>query len=648
MKRFSIALSVLLGLIFCLALAQAAGAQAPERDMAREQAILDRLAAINPEAVPYFQGATGAADAGDYFSAKAGYERVLALAPDFPDALRRLSYVESDLGNDAASITLAQRAVNLDPTPINQMAAAQALLSNGDQSDDQEALTYARRAAAGLPDDYEAQLVWAVAAGRNDDLAGLRQAVGRLLALAPDDPTAHYLAGITHASDRRWEDAERELLLARDLGMSPDMVQGMLDDGVTSQARLARWMRRLGYALFAWAGGLLALLGAGALLNGLTLAATRRAQASGQFTVSAGERAIRTLYRVVILLASLAFYVSIPFLILLILASAGGVLYFLFSSGTVNVRLAGTVAIGALLTLYAIIRSLFTRLSEGEPGRPLGREEAPQIWDLAGAVAGRVGVRPIDAIYITPGAGIAVSERGGFWKKLRGAGQRDLILGLGALAGLRQGQLRAILAHEYGHFSNRDTAGGDLALRALISMYHIAGGLAAGGQAHWYNPAWFFVNGYYRLFLRITQGASRLQEILADRFAALTYGARTFADGLLGVARQNIFFNAQVDAEISRAPHALQNLYALPGLNAHQCKEAEKTLAEARQAKTSPYASHPALGERLALLERMAAGDASAVPDDDAPAWSLFPDAAPLQAEMTALVQENVRQNQSE
>jgi hypothetical protein len=38
--------------------------------------------------------------------------------------------------------------------------------------------------------------------------------------------------------------------------------------------------------------------------------------------------------------------------------------------------------------------------------------------------------------------------------------------------------------------------------------------------------------GEQLLFLRVTLGASCLQEILADRYAASVYGVRDFVDGL--------------------------------------------------------------------------------------------------------------------
>ena len=94
---------------------------------------------------------------------------------------------------------------------------------------------------------------------------------------------------------------------------------------------------------------------------------------------------------------------------------------------------------------------------------------------------------------------------------------------------MTQGQLKAVLAHEYGHFVNRDTAGGGLALAVRRAVWQMAESLASGGAARWYNPAWLFVTGFHKLFLRVSQGASRLQEILADRWAALAYGGAEFA-----------------------------------------------------------------------------------------------------------------------
>ena len=129
-------------------------------------------------------------------------------------------------------------------------------------------------------------------------------------------------------------------------------------------------------------------------------------------------------------------------------------------------------------------------------------------------------------------------------KEVAGSGKEDrarrvLVLGVGLLDGLRQAPFCAVLAHEYGHFVHRDTAGGELALRvnndmrkfALamaekrpsrpvesrlavpqavlvpLSTYHARGDTASGNPRR---PGWPHVRtGARRLRGRASSGASR-------------------------------------------------------------------------------------------------------------------------------------------
>lgn len=636
---------VMMCLLLLAALTAVATAQEPEgRDRAEEQEIYDRLAEIDPEAVPIFQEATWAMDAGDLQGAREGYGQVLVLAPDFPDALRRLSYVEVQLGNAESALSHAERAYTVEPSPWNQYALAYAMLATEDPAHVADAFFHARDAAEALPDDLGPQYVLLFAAIQYEDTDSIRRASEALIRLVPEDPMGHYVAGLVAADDGRWEEAERKLLLAQELGMPAERVQEALDGGIRTQARMWRAIRWAGYALAAWLVGLILLTLTGVLLSRLTLATVRRTQSTGSFEIGRGEGLLRGVYRLIIALTSLYFYVSIPVLILVVLAVTLGILYLMFSAGRVSLRLAALVGLAGLYTLYAIIRSLFVRMKESEPGRPLLQEEAPGLWSLAREVANRLETRPVEAIYLTAGPEIAVTERGRLWQKLRGLGQRCLIVGLGALPAMTQGQLRAILAHEYGHFSHRDTAGGNLMRQVHASLHQMAYGLATSGQARWYNPAWLFVNGYNRIFLRVTLGASRLQEILADRYAAVAFGAQNLIDGLRHMIRQSLLFDVKAKTEIQTAVEegrALQNLYALPPLKEEgQLAELEQREAEVMGRPTSPYDSHPAPKERIALLERLQTS--AEVEGENRPAWALLPDRTALQEEMTRTVQANV------
>jgi Zn-dependent protease with chaperone function len=578
MRRTCLTVLVCLSVLTAIAPLILAQEDSPERDPALEQEIYDRLVAINPDAVPVFQQATQAMDADDLMAAKQGYEQVLDLAPDFPDALRRLSYVELGLGNVESGF----------------------------------------------------------------------QACETLVEVRPDYPFAHYVVGMLAAEGGKWERAERELLLAQELGMEAEEIQQALNDGIASQARLYRWLRRGGYTVAGWLVGMGVLFVVGMVLSRLTLAAVQRARPDAQFEVGRGERIVRAVYRVVIALTSAYFYVSIPFVILIVVAAAAGVFYLFFAMGRIPVRLAAILAITTIYTLIAIVRSVFTRAQDQDPGQLLSREEAPELYALAVEVADRVGTRPVDAVYVTPASEIGVKERGSLPQKLRGAGQRCLILGLGALPGMTQSQLKAILAHEYGHFSNCDTAGGNLARQVGASIHRMVYGLAINGLARWYNPAWLFVNGFNRVFLRVTLGASRLQEILADRYAVLAYGVRNFVDGLTHIVHQSIAFNVQVTQEVRTAvgeKRTLQNLYLLPPIQSDSLKEELETkVDEAMNRLTSPYDSHPAVQERIRLLHQLEVADI--VEESQKSVWDLLPNAEKLQSEMTAVVQGNVQKQQ--
>jgi len=639
---------VLAGLFFSWMIRPAyAQGETGGRDTVFEQEILDRLAVANPEAVPVFQDATRALDADDFETARQGFSRVLDLAPDFPDALRRLSTCELSLGQTEAALSHAQRAVDLDPTPYNKSVLAHAYVIEGSPASATLAFNLAKEAVDQIPEDGYANTVLMFAAAVRGEKETLRTTCETLIRMAPDYGLAHFYYGLVAAQDGKWEKAEAELLKAQELGMpEADIQQALAATGIAANAKLYRSLRWGGYGVAAWLGGMALLFLLGGLLSWITLAAVKQALANPQKEPSSFEKLVRGIYRAIIGLTSIYFYISIPFVILVVLGGAAGIIYLFFAVGHVPIRLVFIIGVTALYTFYAVLRSIFTRIKEQEPGRPLSQSEAPALWRATNEVANKLGTRPIQAIYITPGTEIGVIEQGGFWKKLRGKGKRCLILGLGVLTDMKQGQFKSILAHEYGHFRGKDTAGGDLARQVQISLQQMAFNLSASGLANIFNPAWWFVNGFFRVFLRVTHGASRLQEILADRYAAIAYGARNFVDGLSHVIRQGVTFNLQVNYEVNQTLQAggrLHNLYTLsPPQEGDLQKKLSTAIDEALNRQSTPYDTHPAPQERFHLVQALNIPERLTSLDDDYPAWDLLPNAATLQQEMTVLVQENI------
>ena len=616
----------------------------PTRNLAIEQSLEKQLQALNPAAVQIYHDATAALDAGDYSKSKLLYQKVINLAPGFSTAYRRLSYIELYVNNDRnQALALARKAVALEPDAYNQSTLAETLLVNGTPSDNQEAYNLASAAVKLMPEDDSTNLALLLAGTTVNNLPVARQADELLMKAAPTNPIGHYYAGLLAGTDKQWEKSESELLYSQRLGMDPKIVQHALDLGITRNAAIIRFLRWGGVALLFWLLGLGILSLAGNLLSRATIRSLGKMEPTIGAQLQPAERAIRSTYRAVIVILSLYFYISIPFAILLLAFVFGGAFYVFFLIGTIPIQLAIFLVIMALGSLFAILRSILIRKKDGLPGRPVSQTEAPELWGLVEQVARKLETHPVDAIYVTPYTGIAVNEKGGILKKIRQGGQRNLVLGMGGMSGLTQGQFAAVLAHEYGHFYNRDTAGGDLAQQVYATLNQMAIGLVRSGAGQIYNPVWWFVIAYQRIFLRVTLGASRLQEILADRFAVMAYGRTNFIEGLKAIVRQTLAFQLQANFELGRSfelNQPINNIYQLPMQEKLQ-GELESQFDSVLKRKTMPYDSHPSTMERIELIERMR------IPyildqENTAPVLTLFPNLEIIQQALTAQLIKNV------
>ena len=192
---------------------------------------------------------------------------------------------------------------------------------------------------------------------------------------------------------------------------------------------------------------------------------------------------------------------------------------------------------------------------------------------------------------------------------------------------------------------NRDTAGGGFALAVRRSLLTMAQRLAEGGAATWYNPAWLFLNGFYRVFLRISHGASRLQEVLADRWAALIAGGAAFEEGLRHVVGRGVRLEAHARAtieEVVQARRPLANLYRFAPARRPDEADLAQQIEAALQATPSGYDTHPAPSQRFAWVRDIAATVPAPDAFGDAEAWTLFDDREALERRMTDRVRENV------
>ncbi|HLG17009.1 MAG TPA: M48 family metalloprotease [Blastocatellia bacterium] len=632
-------------LLVCL-LALSAAAQNLDRDMEKEEAIWQQLSAVAPRAVDTFKSATVALDKRDYEQAARLYEEVLKKASDFDPVYRRLGTALALSGRTEEGVALLEMAVEKKSSPENLYSLAEFLAYPGHGSEagyeaKQRALLLAKHAGRGFhkPDASYTILIAQLALDLQKE-ADFRNAAATLASEHPELMATHYFNAIRAAMDEDWITSDDEIRKAESLGLPAETASALRESGIHSRATVWRSAQYSVYLVAAWLGGLALLFIGGKVMSTVTIRSIQTDDPNDPARTNAVS--LRKVYSVLINAAGGYYYISIPVVIFLVLAVAASVTYGFVMVGRVPIKLILLLDLGALVTVYKMIRTLFVRRNPEDPGRSLRIEEAPGLWELARGVAGAIGTRPIDDIRVTPGTDLAVYERGSFRERLRDRAHRVLILGVGVLNGFDQTPFRAVLAHEYGHLSHRDTAGGDAALRVNSDMMEFARSMALSGQAVPWNIAFQFLRVYHFIFRRITHGATRLQEVLADRVAARTYGARAFELGLTHVIRRSIELEELAYWEIAQAANSrrqMRNLYDLR-LQESQAERVEEKLKLAMARPPSEDDTHPPPLERFRLA-RQVNSDADSAPGD--PVWDLFANREQLTNEMNSLIVERVR-----
>ena len=618
-------------------------AQLNERDMEKEALIWQKLQSIAPRSVETFKEATVALDEGDYKKAARLYEEVFKKAPEFDPVLRRLGGSLVEVGRRQEGLALLQKAVAKNRSPENLISLAQHLGLSGEEKagprqDMERAQALAKEAASAYtgndPSYWEIVAQLSLELDREKDL---RDATRMLATQYPEMMTTHYFSALVAATDGDWIKAEEEIKKAQSLGLPAEVADQMLASGIHTRATVWRYAYYSLYLVAVWAVGLAVLFALGKIFSKTTLKWIETADPNAE--IRGNDLPIRKYYRWLMNAAGVYYYISIPVVAFLVLATAASITYGFFMAGRIPIKLVLILAFGALVTVYKMIRSLFIKIESEDPGRSLREDEAPALWALTREVAQTVCTRPVDEIRVTPGTDMAVYERGGFKERMQDRAHRILILGVGTLNGFNQNGFRAVLAHEYGHFSHRDTAGGDVAIRVNNDMMKFAVAMIESGQAVWWNIAFQFLRVYHFLFRRISHGATRLQEVLADRVAARKYSAQAFEEGLTHVIRRTVEFEDIVYWEITNASKARRNVQNLYELKASEELGIEEKINEAMNRPTSEDDTHPSPVERFRLARRVTSNN------ELAPAglvWDLFTNRVAITDEMSSLINAQV------
>ncbi|MFF5702307.1 M48 family metalloprotease [Streptomyces sp. NPDC012794] len=308
---------------------------------------------------------------------------------------------------------------------------------------------------------------------------------------------------------------------------------------------------------------------------------------------------------------------------------------------------AGKIVIVSVVLAVPIVRGMFMLRTPREdplPGVPVTEAREPALWRTVRDVADQVGTRAPDEIVLIDEVNAAVAEDA----RLLGlrSGTRRLYIGLPLMAGLDEMQLRAVLAHEMGHYANLDTrltpliARGRAQLIRTIGHFHdraagteakerarqekragkrLAKGKKAkeidtGGAGITYRTMARIYTAYAEFYMRATLSSARRQELAADLASVRVAGRDSAASALrelnaIGSAHDFYMSSyATLGVGAGLLPRPGQVFGGLRQLLDARSAELEDLRRELSTEPASPYDSHPALAERVARIE--------ALPDD--------------------------------
>lgn len=308
--------------------------------------------------------------------------------------------------------------------------------------------------------------------------------------------------------------------------------------------------------------------------------------------------------------------------------------------------LAGKIVIVSVLLAVPVIRGMFMlRAPKGEDvaGLEVTEADEPRLWALVRELADAAGTRAPDRIILTGEVNAAVAEQ----PRLLGLlpGPRRLYLGIPLMTGLSEAQLRAVLAHEYGHFTGGDTRLAAVVVRGRTRIERIieqfrsraerkvaeerarqekaaAKAVAKGKKAKeidttgaglTYRTMARIYTLYGTFYLRASLTTARDQEYAADLAAARIAGRDATASALREIpalATAHAFYldcYAMLGVRARLLPPRGELFGGFGRMLSARALELVELRAQLPDEPASPYDSHPPIAERVRRIEALPA-----------------------------------------
>lgn len=355
---------------------------------------------------------------------------------------------------------------------------------------------------------------------------------------------------------------------------------------------------------------------------------------------------------------------------------AGGIALIAAKPMFITLMLGAGLAGTGLFVFYFIIKFLFKKhINDRSHLTEIKREDEPELFKMIDEIVNEAGTNFPKKVYLSYDVNASVFYDSSFWSMFLPI-QKNLTIGVGLINATTKQELKAILSHEFGHFSQRSMKVGSY----VYNVNQIIFNLVNDDQSYRNSiEKWARISGYFSIFASlaffITQkiqwilvkmysfvnirhmALSREMEFHADEVAAHIAGSLPLEESLLRLElASNSYYNVISFYESKISKNQLskniykEQLFVMNFLAQESELETKHDFPNVKLSESglfnksklvieNQWASHPSTEDRIARLRHL-----NIIKDaENEPAKNLFKDFEKTEEKITAKLFSNVK-----
>jgi len=334
----------------------------------------------------------------------------------------------------------------------------------------------------------------------------------------------------------------------------------------------------------------------------------------------------------------------------------------------------GLMGVGISVIVFLVKFIFAVAKDENDRRVEITEEEQPRLYAFIRRLTEETQTPFPKKIYLSPDVNACVFYNSSFWSMFLPV-RKNLEIGLGLVNSINVSEFKAVMAHEFGHFSQKSMKLGSFTYNVNRVIHNM---LYENNSYTSFLNAWGNIHGYLSIFAAITvriargiqwilrgmykfinknyMGLSREMEFHADAVAASVSGGNNLVSALSRIevaggcyatalnkagdklkenqVSKNIFNNQLTVLQSLAGEYSLPVRNGLPEISYHFVQ----SFSRSRINYKDQWASHPTLEERKEHLDIL---DIDIAPDNTSP-WHLFQQPEQLQERLTSDLYRNV------